>query len=106
MQILGRVINQLKMAKLKNIQDAELFAKMDMIFGKVKNALANKNLNLNIIEMIKDKDVIFIDAKETVIGRQTRFWNLVANLTVRISICNCIFKLQSVINVRYIFLRT
>ena len=101
MQILGRVINQLKMAKLKNIQDAELFAKMDMIFGKVKNALANKNLNLNIIEMIKDKDVIFIDAKEMAIGRQTRFWNLVANLTVsQISICNCIFKLQSVINVR------
>ena len=95
------------MAKLKNIQDAELFAKMDMTFGKVKNALANKNLNLNIIEMIKDKDVIFIDAKETVIGRQTRFWNLVANLTVsQISICYCIFKLKSVINVRNIFLRT
>ena len=73
------------MAKLKNMQNAELFAKMDMIFGKVtKKKLGfrpSKSSKL-IIVIIKDKDVIFIDAKETVIGRQTRFWNLVVNLTV------------------------
>ena len=35
MQIPGPVINKLKMAKLKNMQNAELVAKMDIIFGKV-----------------------------------------------------------------------
>ena len=51
MQIFGRVTNQSKMAKLKNIQDAELFVKMDMIFGKVKTLWLNESSKL-IIEII------------------------------------------------------
>ena len=35
MQIRGHVINQSKMEKLKNMQDAKLFAMTDMTFGKV-----------------------------------------------------------------------
>ena len=87
MRILGRVTNQSKMGKLRNMQDAKLFVMTDTTFGKVMYIPCYPRSIIHIIciiyyinckynfgydsKIIKEKDEIFIDVKGMAIGRQS-----------------------------------